>query len=143
MSTNVPTKVAGENINQDQKTWLEGFFTGFKEQGLTFSDADEKSDKTPKQKKIIPEEKYLSQNKNPPKVKIEFFENIRNLKSINCYSNEGDKWRQSDIKFENTNTIAVNINEKFIGERGRINCSLRDSSGFWRWLGLQFVISEN
>ncbi len=96
-----------------------------------------------KYKKIIPEEKYLSQNKNPPKVKIEFFENIRNLKSINCYSNEGDKWRQSDIKFENTNTIAVNINEKFIGERGRINCSLRDSSGFWRWLGLQFVISEN
>ena len=46
MSTNVPTKVAGENINQDQKTWLEGFFTGFKEQGLTFSDADEKSEKT-------------------------------------------------------------------------------------------------
>ena len=47
MSTNIPTKVAGENINQDQKTWLEGFFTGFKEKGFTFSDASENSKQTP------------------------------------------------------------------------------------------------
>ena len=40
------------------------------------------------------------------------------------------------------NILNVIINEKFVGERGRINCSLRDSSGFWRWLGIQFVISE-
>ena len=33
-------------------------------------------------------------------------------------------------KFENINTLLININEKFIGERGRINCSLRDPSGF-------------
>ena len=93
-------------------------------------------------KKIYPEEKYLLQADNPPNVKIEFYNNIKNLKSLNCYSNEGDKWRQSDIKFENSNTILINRNEKFIGERGRINCSLRDPSGLWRWLGIQFVISE-
>ena len=87
-------------------------------------------------------EKYLLKDKNPPEVKINFYENIKNLKSITCYSNEGDKWRQSNIKFDNTNTLQINIGEKFIGERGRINCSLRDPSGFWRWLGLQFVISE-
>ena len=58
------------------------------------------------------------------------------------YSNEGDKWRQSDIKFQNSNTLLINIKEKFIGERGRINCSLRDQSGFWRWLGVQFVVSD-
>ena len=95
-----------------------------------------------KYKKILPDEKYLKQNKNPPEVKIEFFENIDNLKSLNCYSNEGDKWRQSDIKFENEYTLVINIKEKFTGERGRINCSLRDPSGFWRWLGVQFVISD-
>ena len=95
-----------------------------------------------KYKKIYPEEKYLLQIKNPPKVKIEFYENIKNLKSLSCYSNEGDKWRQSDIKFENENTLLININEKFVGERGRINCSLRDPSGFWRWLGVQFVVSD-
>ena len=93
-------------------------------------------------KKIYPEEKYLLQSKNPPNVKIEFYDNIKNLKSVGCYSNEGNKWRQSDISFENSNTLVVNIAEKFIGERGRINCSLRDPSGLWRWLGIQFVISE-
>ena len=95
-----------------------------------------------KYKKVSPAEKYLLQNKNPPKVKIEFYENIRNLKSLSCYSNEGNRWRQSDINFENVNTLLININEKFIGERGRINCSLRDPSGYWRWLGLQFVVGD-
>ena len=94
-----------------------------------------------KYKKITPDEKYLLQNKNPPKVKIEFYD-VKNLKSISCYSNEGNKWRQTSIKFENENMLLINIDEKFVGERGRINCSLRDPSGFWRWLGLQFVISD-
>ena len=95
-----------------------------------------------KYRKVYPEEKYLLQNKNPPKVRIEFYDNIKNLNSLNCYSNEGNKWRQSDIKFENSNTLLINITEKFIGERGRINCSLRDPSGLWRWLGLQFVVAD-
>jgi len=95
-----------------------------------------------KYKKIFPEEKYLLLSENPPNVKIEFYDNIKNLKSVGCYSNEGNKWRQSDINFENSNTLVVNLAEKFIGERGRINCSLRDPSGLWRWLGIQFVISE-
>ena len=95
-----------------------------------------------KYKSVKPEEKYLSQNKNPPDVEIQFYDNIKNLKSLNCFSNEGDKWRQSQINFLDDNTLKININEKFIGERGRINCSLKDPSGYWRWLGLQFVISE-
>ena len=95
-----------------------------------------------KYKNIYPQEKYLIKTKNPPKVKIEFYNDIKNLKSVSCYSNEGNKWRQSDTKFENSNTLLININEKFVGERGRINCSLRDPSGLWRWLGIQFVISE-
>ena len=95
-----------------------------------------------KYRKIYPEEKYLLQTKNPPNVKIEFYDNIKNLKSVSCYSNEGDKWRQSNIKFQNSNILLINIAEKFVGERGRINCSLRDPSGYWRWLGVQFVISD-
>ena len=95
-----------------------------------------------KYKKISPEEKYLLENKNPPKVQISFYEDIANIESINCYSNEGGNWRQSDIKFIDTDTVNIKIKEKFIGERGRINCSLRDPSGFWRWLGIQFVVSD-
>ena len=82
-----------------------------------------------KYKKITPDEKYLLQSKNPPNVKIIFYENIKNLKSLSCYSNEGDKWRRSDTKFENDLTLVVNISEKFIGERGRINCSLKEANG--------------
>ena len=93
-------------------------------------------------KEVIPAEKYLTQNKNPPLVKIKFYENINNLRSLSCYSNEGDKWRKSDIKFDDELTLSVNISEKFLGERGRINCSLRDPSGFWRWLGIQFVVGD-
>jgi poly-beta-1,6-N-acetyl-D-glucosamine N-deacetylase len=96
-----------------------------------------------KYKKILPEEKYLVTNKNPPKVIIEFYENIKSLEAINCYSNEANKWRASEIAFIDTNILQIFIKEKFMGERGRINCSLRDASGFWRWLGIQFVISED
>ena len=95
-----------------------------------------------KYKKTFPSEKYLLQKNNPPKVKIIFYENIDNLKSLSCYSNEGNRWRQSDLEFESSNVLLINIEEKFVGERGRINCSLRDASGFWRWLGLQYVVSD-
>ena len=95
-----------------------------------------------KYKNIFPEEKYLLKNTNPPEVKIEFYKNIKNLKLINCYSNEDNRWRQSKIKFISENILEILIKDKFVGERGRINCSLRDSSGLWRWLGIQFVVSE-
>ena len=49
---------------------------------------------------------------------------------------------EHNIKFVDDLTLLINISEKFLGERGRINCSLRDPSGFWRWLGIQFVVSE-
>ena len=95
-----------------------------------------------KYKKINPEDKYLKQSKNPPQVKIEFYKNINNLKQINCFSNEGNKWRNSKIVFLENNILKIEISEKFIGERGRINCSLKEKNGFWRWLGVQYVLSE-
>ncbi len=91
---------------------------------------------------ISPEDRYLLQSKNPPNVKIEFMDNINNLNLINCFSNEGDKWRNSKISFLQNNVIEIKISEKFIGERGRINCSLKESNGFWRWLGIQYVVSD-
>ena len=93
-------------------------------------------------KKVLPEDRYLLQSKNPPKVKIEFYENIKNLKQLNCFSNEGNKWRNSKIFFKEERLLEIEIAEKFIGERGRINCSLRERDGFWRWLGIQYVISQ-
>ncbi len=93
-------------------------------------------------KSVLPEDKYLLQANNPPKVKIEFYDNIENLEQINCFSNEGNKWRNSKITFTKKNILEIDIGEKFVGERGRINCSLRAGKGYWRWLGVQYVISE-
>ena len=95
-----------------------------------------------KYKTILPEDKYLLQSKNPPSIKIFFEENINNLEQINCFSNEGNKWRNSKISFIEKNALKIDIMEKFVGERGRINCSLKEIDGFWRWLGIQFVISD-
>ncbi len=45
--------------------------------------------------------------------------------------------------FDTSDMYGDGRSEKFIGERGRINCSLKEKNGFWRWLGIQYVISEN
>ena len=92
--------------------------------------------------KITPEEKYLNPKNNPPNVSITFFENGPNFENITCYSNEEDKWRKSKIKFINNNQLDILLEGKFTTERGRINCSLREDTGEWRWLGIQFVISD-
>ena len=91
---------------------------------------------------ITPEDKYLVQSKNPPVVKIRFFEDTKNKNQINCFSNEGNKWRNSKVSFTEKNILEIYIAEKFIGERGRINCSLQEKNNFWRWLGIQYVVSD-
>ena len=94
-------------------------------------------------KKIIPENKYISSNSNPPEVKVIFFDDNKiNLKNINCYSNEENRWRKSKLKLINNFELKVILEGKFTTERGRINCSLRENTGEWRWLGIQFVIAD-
>jgi len=92
-------------------------------------------------KKITPENRYLKNEQNPPRVKINFFKNLINIKNVNCYSNEGNIWRKSDIKFINENELEVILRDKFKSERGRINCSIQEQNK-WRWLGIQYVIAE-
>ena len=85
-----------------------------------------------------PQEKKLSKENNPPKFKVEFFENQRNIENINCYSNEGDKWMKSNIKLVEKE-LTIEFREPFLPRRGRINCSVNDN-GKWRWFGTQFII---
>jgi len=93
-------------------------------------------------KKILPEEKYIKESNNPPEVIVEFFDDIKNIQLINCYSNEEDKWRKSKINLLNHYKMKIELQGKFTTERGRINCSLRENNGLWRWLGMQFTIAE-
>ncbi|MDB2527133.1 polysaccharide deacetylase family protein [Candidatus Pelagibacter bacterium] len=92
-------------------------------------------------KKLLPEEKYLSKNGNPPEFSVEFFQNQKNLSAINCFSDEGNKWEKSET-FLNKNILKIKFRDKFEFRRGRVNCSLNDN-GVWRWFGVQFSIEQN
>jgi len=89
-------------------------------------------------KNLEPEEKKLSNENNPPKFKVTFFDNQKNIENINCYSNEGDKWMKSNIKLVEKE-LTIEFRESFLPRRGRINCSVNDN-GKWRWFGTQFII---
>ncbi len=89
-------------------------------------------------KNLKPEEKKINDYENPPKLKIEFFNEQKNIENITCYSNDGGNWKKSNLNFQNK-TLTINFEEKFLPRRGRINCSLNDN-GKWRWFGTQFTI---
>ena len=89
-------------------------------------------------KSIEPVDMYIAQN-NPPKLIIEFFENQKNIKKINCFSDEGNKWDKSNIVFTDRK-LQVNFRDKFLFRRGRVNCSLNDNG--WHWFGIQFSVKE-
>tara|TARA_B100000963_G_scaffold238266_1_gene208355 strand:+ start:973 stop:2028 length:1056 start_codon:yes stop_codon:yes gene_type:complete len=92
-------------------------------------------------KSLKPENKKLNKENNPPKMIVEFFKEQKNIKNINCYSNDGGNWKKSNLKFD-SNKLIVNFENSFIPRRGRINCSLMNN-GKWRWFGTQFIVSEN
>ncbi len=92
-------------------------------------------------KNLNPEEKKLVDTNNPPKIIIEFFDEQKNIKNINCYSNDGGNWKKTNLEFEKQ-ILKINFEEKFLPRRGRINCSLNDN-GTWRWFGTQFTIKKD
>ena len=90
---------------------------------------------------MLPLEKKLSIENNPPNFQVKFFNEQTNLNNINCYSNELDIWERSNTTLTD-NTLTINFRGPFIPRRGRINCSLNDN-GKWRWFGVQFPIKKN
>ena len=92
-------------------------------------------------KNLIPQDKYINSKQNPPTIEIDFFDAQKNIKNINCFSNEGNEWRNSIMKFEK-NTLKIDFREKFIFRRGRVNCSIKDDD-IWRWLGIQISVEIN
>ena len=92
-------------------------------------------------KKLLPDEKYISDKNNPPNFSVEFFKDQKNLEKINCFSDEGNKWEKSYTSINN-NILKIKFRDKFLFRRGRINCSLNDS-GIWRWFGVQFSVKTD
>ena len=92
-------------------------------------------------KTMLPEEKYINIKNNPPNFSVVFFKNQKNIKNINCFSDEGNKWEKSYTSFEN-NILKIKFRDKFLFRRGRINCSL-NNDGIWRWFGIQFSVKTD
>ena len=92
-------------------------------------------------KKLLPNEKYVNNKNNPPDFSVEFFKDQKNLKNINCFSDEGNKWKKSNTSISN-NILKIKFRDKFLFRRGRINCSLNDN-GVWRWFGIQFSVQTD
>ena len=92
-------------------------------------------------KNLLPNEKKLTEDNNPPIFEVEFFKKQENIQNINCFSNEGNIWKRSETSIKN-NILKIRFREPFKPRRGRVNCSLNDN-GKWRWFGTQFTIIEN
>ncbi|WP_435090274.1 polysaccharide deacetylase family protein [Candidatus Pelagibacter bacterium nBUS_30] len=92
-------------------------------------------------KQLFPVEKILNEDNNPPLFKVKFFKEQKNIKDINCYSNELGKWKKSNTNISDQ-TLTIKFRGAFLPRRGRINCSLNDD-GKWRWFGIQFPIKNN
>ena len=92
-------------------------------------------------KRLFPYEKKLTKKNNPPKFKVEFFKDQKNIENINCYSNEKSEWKKSKTILSDQ-ILIIKFRGPFKPRRGRINCSLNDN-GKWRWFGIQFLIKEN
>jgi poly-beta-1,6-N-acetyl-D-glucosamine N-deacetylase len=90
---------------------------------------------------LLPLEKKLTKKNNPPEFIVKFFKEQKNIKNINCYSNELDRWVKSNTNISDK-ILTIKFRGSFSSRRGRINCSLNDG-GKWRWFGVQFLIKED
>ena len=62
---------------------------------------------------LEPEEKKINKKNNPPRMVVEFFNEQKNIKNINCYSNDGGEWKKPNLKFD-INKLIVNFEDPFI-----------------------------
>jgi len=90
---------------------------------------------------ILPEEKKINDQNNPPELIVKFFKEQKNINNITCYSNDGGEWKKTNLNFKNTH-MSVKFDNKFLPRRGRINCSLNED-GKWKWFGVQFTVVKN
>ena len=81
-----------------------------------------------------PENNFLK--KNPPDFGFTLSSNIKPMRAIRCFANNGIV---TDTKRIGKFRIEVRLAEKFLNARGRINCTMAAEHGRWRWFGKQFL----
>jgi len=87
---------------------------------------------------ITPEDPLLRPENNPPAFGFTVQSTVTGLDRLMCYASNQDA--PAPLQRLGENRIEVRMPAPFQRGRGRINCTLPDRSGRWRWLGQSFVI---
>jgi peptidoglycan/xylan/chitin deacetylase (PgdA/CDA1 family) len=74
---------------------------------------------------------------NPPNFGFTVTGDIGNLKSLGCFSSSEGRAR---VEILGERRVEVRLKKPLPRGRSRINCTLRDASGRWRWLGTIFYV---
>ena len=61
---------------------------------------------------------------------IKFHENINNLDRITCFSNEGNKWRNSNIRFEKKIFLKLEFQKSLLGKEEELIAHLKKLTVF-------------
>lgn len=88
------------------------------------------TDITPSDNKLMPEE-------NPPLYGFTVHPTVGSLAGLNCFASGRG---QVTMKTVMDSRVEVRLDAPFAAGRARINCTLRDPSGRWRWFGNQFYV---
>lgn len=87
---------------------------------------------------IVPDDSILEPKNNPPLFGFTVPAGVTGLDRLSCYASNQEA--AVPVHQLDENRIEVRMTEAFAQGRGRINCTLPDRSGRWRWLGQAFVI---
>lgn len=74
---------------------------------------------------------------NPPNFGFTVTADIGNLKRMGCFSSSEGRAR---VEILGSRRVEVRLKNPLPRGRSRINCTLRDQSGRWRWLGTIFYV---
>ncbi|MBK20573.1 MAG: chitin deacetylase [Rhodospirillaceae bacterium] len=89
---------------------------------------------------VTPQDPYLKGKQNPPPFGFTVDkESARGLSRVACYAT-----RQGKINVERLGDrrIEVRALQAFPAGRTRMNCTLLEKDGRWRWLGMQFLVPK-
>lgn len=86
---------------------------------------------------VTPEDTLIKEEENPPLYGFTVHRQLKNLKNLKCYASAGGELTQEQI---GSSRFEIRLAEALPKGRHRINCTLLDPSGRWRWFGTQFYI---
>lgn len=86
---------------------------------------------------VTPRDNKLTPESNPPLYGFTVHEAVDGVGGLNCFASGRGR---VEVKTLFDQRVEVRLDQPFPPGRARINCTLRDDSGRWRWLGTQFYV---